>query len=754
MFCIRIWGKQSPSYMQFLHFAFAIGAFLAPLVAWPFLSSTVSTVGINGSVGLPYQYEAQAFHTIHDTISGKSKENESVGDKSARSVRDLSHFMFPKSGDVSHGLSSAMTGSSSIVWIKHRSRRGLPQPAESDATDFIPSSGLVSGVTANNPMPNPVLVDNSSSPANGTVMTSYMNSSTTTTKPPPLPQPIRKKPKTTNAETLNPDHADGEPNNAKLAYIIRNPQKNLPPDLTVPDTAAPTTKDLLEQDSEPQGNTTNIKVNGSSLPEAGNKSVSAAEGGDSAGSMSPSASIATTSKTTATHSVTPSTPTTTTASTTTTATTTTTTTPTPTTSNKLETTTAAKTSTSSEPSESIFDGKPQPPVLPTRPQTGDTQSQSDSDTTVAPQPNTTANSTYGPQDTFQFFFETLSNMSKIQFAYLVIGLLVAGNSAIFVYLYMRDRAAHRSGPISTPLSHEELTRPPKSACFIFAFLGLLFLFFFTYVGMEVTFGGLLPTFALGFPGAIDSSAGGATLVALFWGSVALGRGVAIFVARWFKPPCMMVVDLSLTLAGALVLAIGISASPKLLWVGTMTLGVGMSSLFPTAMSWAHCYYPLSGRAAAVFVAGCGIGEMTVPALTGQLYHSVTHMALMYVVLACSCLLVVMFVMLQILACQSAKSPGNKFGSPPRSHSGFMRLESSEDMADAVDMDLMGETVLGSEDGGVGIPDGRVNDLASVTRRKRRGGREEEGRSHRENGSVANGAGYDVTEFTKLVELSD
>ncbi|RUS89551.1 hypothetical protein EGW08_002669, partial [Elysia chlorotica] len=495
VFCIRIWGKQSPSYMQLLHFAFGVGAFLAPLVAYPFLSDSLSYAGSNRSIALPYTFEIQALNSLPDTIAGKSADADYHQDVS---------------------------------------------------TTSRPGSGVNISSDANN---------------NNTVAAVV----TTTLAPPPPPQPVPKKPRITDGESLSPKHADGEPNNSKLSDLIRNPQKILPED----------------------------------IPESG---VTTPAPPSTASPPSTSSSTTTT------------------------------------------TTTIPSTSdhhSESEPSDSDPQSKVSPPHE---------AGEDNSEAVDRPDSNsTTTNSTALPQDTLQFFFETVRNMSKIQFAYLVIGLLLAVNSFVFCSLYTQDRAAHRSGPISTPLSHEELTRPPKSACFVFTFLGFLFLFFLIYVGMEVTYGGLLPTFALGFPGVVDTPAGGATLVAMFWGSLALGRGMGIFVARWFKPPCMMVVDLSLTMAGALVLVLGISAQPKLLWVGTVTLGLGMSTLFPTAMSWAHTYHPLSGRSAAVFVAGCGVGEMTVPALTGQLYHSADHMALMYVMLACASLLVLIFLVLQVLA---------------------------------------------------------------------------------------------------------
>ena len=39
IFCVKLWGRKNAPYLQTLHFAFALGAFLAPMLARPFLSN-------------------------------------------------------------------------------------------------------------------------------------------------------------------------------------------------------------------------------------------------------------------------------------------------------------------------------------------------------------------------------------------------------------------------------------------------------------------------------------------------------------------------------------------------------------------------------------------------------------------------------------------------------------------------------------------------------------------------------------------
>ncbi|KAK7481844.1 hypothetical protein BaRGS_00026870 [Batillaria attramentaria] len=313
--------------------------------------------------------------------------------------------------------------------------------------------------------------------------------------------------------------------------------------------------------------------------------------------------------------------------------------------------------------------------------------------------------------------DIVRNMSKIQFAYMIVGLFLLCDATFFLVLYCRDC---RAGTLLHQVLALGPSMAPASPCFRISILALLFSFFLIYVGMEVTFGGLLTTFA------VDSDLQwtrpqGATLAALFWGSIAVGRGMSIFIARWFKPPCMLVTDLVFVISGAVLLSFGLQASPIILWVGTVILGLGMSSVFPAAVSWADCYYPLTGRAAAVFIAGSGVGEMVIPVVTGYLFEKVDNMWLMYVVLGLSGLLTFVYTCLQ---CIASRSPA------PTSVSklGFMPLQNEDE--NNIAMYSMDEE------------DGVVNGSAGYTET-----------THRRKPPVSNHV-EDVEETTKLVDLSD
>ncbi|XP_071795931.1 uncharacterized protein [Asterias amurensis] len=55
VFCLRLWGKRSPPFLQALHFSFALGAFISPLLASPFIevgNLTSTSLALEHSGGL------------------------------------------------------------------------------------------------------------------------------------------------------------------------------------------------------------------------------------------------------------------------------------------------------------------------------------------------------------------------------------------------------------------------------------------------------------------------------------------------------------------------------------------------------------------------------------------------------------------------------------------------------------------------------------------------------------------------------
>ncbi|CAM9362746.1 unnamed protein product [Hapterophycus canaliculatus] len=143
-------------------------------------------------------------------------------------------------------------------------------------------------------------------------------------------------------------------------------------------------------------------------------------------------------------------------------------------------------------------------------------------------------------------------------------------------------------------------------------IGLLVLFFFLYVGIEVGFGAWIDVVVL--TDDLAAETGAALMASLFWGGITVGRLVAIPLSVRFSVGFLVKVNL----AGGLL-------SSTLLWsigrdgiayaaIGAVLFGLFMASTYPLAMSLLpSAGYFLSDKDSSRFVVGGALGEMLVPA---------------------------------------------------------------------------------------------------------------------------------------------
>ncbi|TVR24085.1 MAG: MFS transporter [Anaerolineaceae bacterium] len=159
--------------------------------------------------------------------------------------------------------------------------------------------------------------------------------------------------------------------------------------------------------------------------------------------------------------------------------------------------------------------------------------------------------------------------------------------------------------------------------------GLLLLFaviFLLYVGAEASFSGWIYTYALRLNLATPESA--AYLVSLFWLMVMLGRVVAMGIAAYVLPRTILIVSLLIGIAGTVLMIL----MPHLLWAGTILIGIGLSTIFPTTLAFASRNIRLTGKITSYFYLGAGTGVMIMPWLIGQLIQPFGAAVLLWFVL--------------------------------------------------------------------------------------------------------------------------
>jgi fucose permease len=127
------------------------------------------------------------------------------------------------------------------------------------------------------------------------------------------------------------------------------------------------------------------------------------------------------------------------------------------------------------------------------------------------------------------------------------------------------------------------------------------------------------------------------------------------IASRFKPQLIMFVDLVICLASMGVILLW-PGSIVALWAGTIGLGLGMASFFPTAMVQAGRLMHLSGRITGFFLFGAGGGGMILPFLIGQMIEPIGPHSMMWIIF---CDLVINLALLLVLLAYQPKQ-GRKY----------------------------------------------------------------------------------------------
>ncbi|XP_026582388.1 sodium-dependent glucose transporter 1 isoform X1 [Pseudonaja textilis] len=173
-----------------------------------------------------------------------------------------------------------------------------------------------------------------------------------------------------------------------------------------------------------------------------------------------------------------------------------------------------------------------------------------------------------------------------------------------------------------------------------ALIILLSVFFFWYVGAEVTYGSYIFTYAKTYAVMKEMEAAG--LNSLFWGTFAACRGLAICFATCSYPGSMILISIVGSTVSSLFLVL-FSVHTVTLWVGSAVYGASMATIFPSGISWIEQYTTVQGKSAAMFVMGAALGEMCIPAAVGFLQgYFPTLPVLMYTALVAAVMTAVLF----------------------------------------------------------------------------------------------------------------
>jgi FHS family Na+ dependent glucose MFS transporter 1 len=226
----------------------------------------------------------------------------------------------------------------------------------------------------------------------------------------------------------------------------------------------------------------------------------------------------------------------------------------------------------------------------------------------------------------------LLNNNSIDWAYWILAILIA--PVALWLLFLPSPPIIKSGD-----------RVDRAGDTNYVLVALVALFFFLYVGAEVSAGGWFFTYTTTLN--IASEATAARLTAAFWGALTLGRLFSIPIAARLRPRAILFIDLM----GCLISISLILLWPNsigVIWAGAIGLGLFMASVFPTTLSLAERRMTITGNITSLFFVGASAGSMTVPWIIGQLFESVAPIVVMWAIfISLIAATVVFFVMIKL-----------------------------------------------------------------------------------------------------------
>lgn len=227
--------------------------------------------------------------------------------------------------------------------------------------------------------------------------------------------------------------------------------------------------------------------------------------------------------------------------------------------------------------------------------------------------------------------QTLTLTDDLAAPYWTLGLLVLPAAVLLMSSASPPIQSHAVEQTSEPINYRLVL--------------LIALFLCLYVGAEVSFGSWIYSFVLQMNLSNEKLA--AYLTSLFWGSLTVGRLLAVPIAARLKPRLILLADLIGCLL-SLMVALVWSQVFAAVFIATLGLGLSMASIFPSVFALAENRLKISGQVTGFFLVGASLGAMVLPWMVGQLFEKIGARVLLFSVLAELILAVVVFALLNIL----------------------------------------------------------------------------------------------------------
>ena len=199
-------------------------------------------------------------------------------------------------------------------------------------------------------------------------------------------------------------------------------------------------------------------------------------------------------------------------------------------------------------------------------------------------------------------------------------------------LYQQIIAEQKENTVTTENRKASKANVKHYKTFRIFIVAMCTVFLFFYIGVEVTYGSFVFTFAVTYKELCFSKSKAALLNAVYWGSFTFGRLTGIGIAMLKISTTIMLVSDFIGCMCAVLLITIIHTSDVVIWIGTALLGVAIASVFPSMLLWVDEHLEVTGKVTAVLVNGATFGDMVLPLTVGLLITNVNPELFLYLML--------------------------------------------------------------------------------------------------------------------------
>lgn len=172
---------------------------------------------------------------------------------------------------------------------------------------------------------------------------------------------------------------------------------------------------------------------------------------------------------------------------------------------------------------------------------------------------------------------------------------------------------------------------------------LFFLFNVFYGGIEVGYSALVTKFGVQHLGWEKKTA--AFLVTVVQGTNAAFTALGVVLAELIQPQILILIDLIAVVLTLILLCTTVGSFPNMLWICSALLGISYATIMPAMYTWANNEFALTGIFNGAF--WCGFfTSFGVVAVAGSMIHYFGDMWFCYTMLACSFVIVILYIIIQ------------------------------------------------------------------------------------------------------------